>query len=90
MEININFLNLASVKHFHREEEFHLLEISYLLLKCTPGKMSHIKHMINGAFITSSLGWSGLIQTDFTSDVLHVKTRVHQINHGSFPRPAFT
>jgi len=28
---------------------------------------------------------SGLIQTAFTSDVLHVKTRVHQINHGSFP-----
>jgi hypothetical protein len=28
---------------------------------------------------------SGLIQTTFTSDVLHVKTRVHQINHGSFP-----
>jgi hypothetical protein len=46
--------------------------------------------MINGAFITSGFGWSGLIQTSFNSDVLHVKRRVHQINHGSFPWPAFT
>ena len=90
MEIKINFLNLTSVKHFHCEEEFHLLEIPYFLLKCTHGKMPHIKYMINGAFITMGLGWSRLIQTSFTSDVLHVKTCVHQINHDSFPRPAFT
>jgi hypothetical protein len=56
MEIYINFLNLTSVKPFHHEEEFHLLEIPQLLLKCTPRKMPHIKHMINGAFITSGLG----------------------------------
>jgi hypothetical protein len=41
--------------------------------------------MINGAFIASGLSWSGLIQTVFTSDVLHAKTRVHQINMVVFP-----
>jgi hypothetical protein len=52
--------------------------------------MSHIKHIISGAFIISGMGWSGLIQTSFTFDVLHVKKHVHERNHGSIPRPAFT
>ena len=35
-------------------------------------------------------GKSGLNQTSFTSDVLHLKQHVHQINHGSILWLAFT